>query len=570
MIAHPPDAESMTVAAPSSWLTTLASQGKLAAAALDRARRLHAETDDALDVILARLGLVSETDIAWAFAESLGLPLAQAADVPAEPVLPDQLRPGFLRPVRALPLGETQDGLVLAMANPEDDETAESIAYALQRPVLRRVAPASEIERWFDRLYGTATQASPRQTAAPDAAEDLDRLRDLASDAPVIRLVNRWINQAVEAGASDIHIEPQEDTLRMRLRIDGVLADTDIQPAHLHAAVVSRLKIMARLDIGERRLTQDGAITQAVRGRDVDIRVSIIPTVRGESAVLRILDSAGIPLDFATLGYDGASLARYKSILERPHGVVLVTGPTGSGKTTTLYASLLTLRRPQVKILTVEDPVEYRLDGINQTQVEPRIGLDFAAVLRSFLRHDPDVILVGEIRDTETARIAVRAALVGRLVLSTLHTNDAASSVARLLDMGAEPYLITATVNGIVAQRLIRRLCPVCRQPYAPDAATVDSLDLRPLVREGETPTLWRAGGCPKCNGIGYRGRLAICEVLVMTESLQALVIRQAPAAELRRMAMAEGMETLYQNGARKALAGLTTIEEVSLVTGSA
>ncbi len=398
---------------------------------LDRARRLRAETGERLDVILVRLGLISEAGLAAAYAAHAGVPQADLSRLPDAPLLRERIKLAFLRDARAVPLAEDGDALIIAFADPTDAELLAACAFAAKRRIIAQVAPASDIERALDRIYGEPATLPVAAELDIDAAgaEDTERLRDLASDAPIIRLVNRWVTAAVEAHASDIHIEPGEAGLLVRFRLDGVLVEQETQPLALHAAVVSRLKIMARLDIAERRLTQDGRIGIAVRGRETDIRISIIPTVRGESVVLRILERGGVTLDFAALGFDPASLARYLSVLERPHGVVLATGPTGSGKTTTLYTSLQRLRRPDSKILTVEDPVEYRLDGVNHTQVRPQIGLDFAATLRAFLRHDPDIIMAGEIRDGETARIAVQAALTGHLMLSSLHTNNAAGNM---------------------------------------------------------------------------------------------------------------------------------------------
>jgi general secretion pathway protein E len=378
-----------------------------------------------------------------------------------------------------------------------------------------------------------------------------------------VRIVNRLISKAVESRASDIHIEPLEQNLRVRYRVDGVLREVETPPVQLRAAMISRIKIMARLNIAERRLPQDGRIKLAVRGKDIDLRVATIPTMYGEAVVLRILDRGSVALDFTPLGFEGRALSNYREALVRPNGIILVTGPTGSGKTTTLYTSLIELNTPDRKVLAVEDPIEYQLDGVNQVQIKPQIGLSFAHVLRSMLRHDPDVIMVGEIRDLETAQIAIQAALTGHLVLSTLHTNNAASTLTRLLDMGVEDYLMTSTLNAIVAQRLVRRLCRDCFEPYRPLPEMLEQLGL-----EGrEDITFWRPVGCPRCNDTGYYGRISINEVLVMSDPIRKQILHHAEATELQRVALGAGMRPMFQDGIEKAAAGVTTIEEVLRVT---
>ncbi|HUD53461.1 type II secretion system ATPase GspE, partial [Parvibaculum sp.] len=401
---------------------------------------------------------------------------------------------------------------------------------------------------------------------AYDPSDDVERLKDIASEAPVIRLVNLLITRAVEARASDIHIEPMDGELRVRYRVDGVLQEVESPPQRLSSAVISRIKIMAKLNIAERRLAQDGRIRLAVRGKDIDFRVSTTPTIHGESVVLRILDRGSLKLDFAALGFDDEILGAFRDVLDRPHGILLVTGPTGSGKTTTLYTSLLELNTPDKKILTIEDPVEYQLKGINQVQVKPQIGLTFATALRSFLRQDPDIMMIGEIRDLETAEIAVQAALTGHLILSTLHTNDAASAVTRLLDMGVEDYLLTSTINGIAAQRLVRRLCPHCRQPYEALPEMLERLGLGAFAA-GRTVTLYRATGCAHCSHTGYLGRSSVLEVLAMTDRLRQLVLAHAESGLLRKAAIEDGMQTMHFHGLKKVLAGETTVEEVLRVT---
>jgi general secretion pathway protein E len=379
------------------------------------------------------------------------------------------------------------------------------------------------------------------------------------------------ISHALEARASDIHIEPFENRLIVRYRVDGVMHEVESPPRRFSAAVISRIKIMASLDIAERRLPQDGRIKLRIQGKEIDLRVSTVPTMHGESVVMRILDKSGTALDFVTLGFDPKSLERFTEVLMQPHGILLVTGPTGSGKTTTLYTALDKLNNPDLKILTVEDPVEYQMEGINQIQVKPQIGLSFANALRSIVRQDPDVIMIGEIRDLETAQIAVQAALTGHMVLSTLHTNDAASTVNRLLDMGMDDYLLTSTVNGILAQRLVRTLCTHCREAHPALPEVVAELNLRkfqPVEADPFSPVvLYRPVGCSECGGTGYVGRVSIVELLAMSDTIRALVMRHVTAGEIRVQAIAEGMQTMYENGLCKALQGITTIEEVMRVT---
>jgi general secretion pathway protein E len=546
----------------------LAEQHLISLAGLERARRLEAESGERFDRIAAKLGLISEHDMAGAYARLVGTPLLTAEDFPASPVATDRVRPAFLQQNRILPITETDTALVIAMADPLDDRPARALAFALDKHVERRAAVPADIEAAFARLYGAGRAASETldehegQRDDADRDDDLERLKDLASEAPVIRLVNGIIARAVEMHASDIHLESADGGLRLRFRIDGVLREMDAPPARLKSAIVSRVKIMAKLNIAERRLAQDGRTRLAVRGKDIDFRVSTTPSIHGESVVMRILDRGALALDFASLGFDAALLGQFRDVLARPHGIVLVTGPTGSGKTTTLYTALTELNSPDSKILTVEDPVEYVLQGINQVQVQPQIGLTFSTALRSFLRQDPDIMMIGEIRDLETAQIAVQAALTGHLVLSTVHTNDAASAMTRLMDMGIENYLLASTINGVLGQRLVRCLCPRCRVPYAASADLVARTGLE-TVGAAAGATLYRPVGCAACGGTGYRGRTMILELLTMTDTLRALVLRQAEAQAIQAAAVADGMQTMFAHGLRKALAGITSVEEV-------
>jgi general secretion pathway protein E len=552
----------------------LVSRGNLERAGLERARRLSEGGGERLQILLPKLGLVSERDLAEALAELLELRLVGSADFPEVPLLEDRLSPRFLRESHVLPISEGPEGLLLAMADPLDRYALDALRLISGAEVSACVAEPSELEAAIERLYGQGGGGMNRlveevgETAEEGVELDLDveRLKDLASEAPVIRLVNHLISKAAEARASDVHIEAFENRLRVRYRIDGVLVEVDPPPARFRAALVSRIKIMARLNIAERRLPQDGRIKLAIRGVPIDLRVSTIPTMHGEGVVLRILDRQEVKLDFGALGVVGRNLENYEEILSRPNGIFLVTGPTGSGKTTTLYAALVRLNSPDKKLLTVEDPIEYQLEGVNQIQVKPGINLTFANVLRSILRQDPDIIMIGEIRDLETAEIAVQAALTGHLVLSTLHTNDAAGTITRLLDMRVEDYLLTSTLAGVAAQRLVRRLCDDCRAQERALPELVEQLGLE-RFGAGSDALLWRAVGCEQCNGTGYRGRTTVIETLVVDDEIRRLILRRPEAKELQRAALAAGMVSMYEDGMRKALGGDTTIEEVLRVT---
>ena len=552
----------------------LIERGKLDQANLDRALRLQAESGERLGSLLVTLGLCAQRDVAEALASQLALPLVDASGYPEFPILEERVSARFLREARALPVREDETELGLAMADPTDAYTISAFEMVTGRTVRPMVAIPTDLEAALERLYGAGRSAVGQligdvETRSDELTFDADvqQLKDLASEAPVIRLVSLLITNALEMRASDIHIEPFENRLIVRYRIDGVLHEVESPPRRLSAAVISRIKIMASLDIAERRLPQDGRIRLRVQGKEIDLRVSTVPTMHGESVVMRILDKGGVALDFGKLGFEDDALRVFLDVLLQPHGILLVTGPTGSGKTTTLYTALDRLNQPDVKILTVEDPVEYEMAGINQIQVKPQIDLTFANALRSIVRQDPDVIMIGEIRDLETAQIAVQSALTGHLVLSTVHTNDAPSTVNRLLDMGVEDYLLTSTVIGILAQRLVRRLCPHCRDPYVALPELVEQMKLRRYVEGDGDITLWHAKGCSQCANTGYVGRICITEMMPMADGLRRLVMKHATAAELRSEAIAGGMITMYEDGLRKAVKGVTTFEEVLRAT---
>ncbi|MEG3184109.1 type II secretion system ATPase GspE [Novilysobacter erysipheiresistens] len=550
----------------------LLAKGRLKEADLGRARRLQAETGGSLLALLTRLGLVSERDHAETVAEVLDLPLVSAKTMPELPPEGVSLTTKFMKQFAVCPVAETESSVAILAADPQDPYTLDAVRLATGREVHASVALRSEIDELIERWHGQGRSAMGAiiETAEGEGSDldDVEHLRDLASEAPVIRLVNLVIQRAVELRASDIHIEPFENRLKVRYRVDGVLIDGESPPVNLTAAVISRIKIMAKLNIAERRLPQDGRIMLRVQGKELDLRVSTVPTAHGESVVMRLLDRETVVLDFHGLGFTDEFLPQFQHVLQQPHGILLVTGPTGSGKTTTLYTALSKLNTPDVKIITVEDPVEYQIEGINQIQAKPQIGLDFAQALRSIVRQDPDIIMIGEMRDLETARIAIQSALTGHLVLSTLHTNNAAGGISRLLDMGVEDYLLTSTVNGILAQRLVRRLEPTHAEKYPASPEEIAKFNLRRHQPHGDI-FLYR----PKSSAIaptGYQGRTTIMEFMVMNDELRRAVMRHAGMGEIEQLARDAGMRTMYEDGIVKALAGLTTIEEVLRVTEDA
>jgi general secretion pathway protein E len=551
----------------------LIERGKLDQANLDRALRLQGDSGERLGSLLVTLGLCAQRDVAEALSLQLEFPLVDANGYPEFPILEERVSARFLREARALPVREDESELALAMADPTDAYTIGAFEMVTGRTVRPLVAIPTELDAALERLYGAGKSAQSQllgdvETRPDELSFDADvqQLKDLASEAPVIRLVSLLITNAMETRASDIHIEPFENRLIVRYRIDGVLHEVESPPKRLSAAVISRIKIMANLDIAERRLPQDGRIRLRIQGKEIDLRVSTLPTMHGESVVMRILDKGHVALDFRKLGFEDDTLETFLGVLLQPHGILLVTGPTGSGKTTTLYTALDRLNQPDVKILTVEDPVEYQMSGINQIQVKPQIDLTFANALRSIVRQDPDVIMIGEIRDLETAQIAVQSALTGHLGLSTVHTNDAPSTVNRLLDMGVEDYLLTSTVIGILAQRLVRKLCQHCKEAYVALPELVEQMRLRRYSNDAEI-TLWHAKGCSHCAQTGYSGRLSILEMMPMTDAVRSLVMKHENAAVLRAEAIRGGMVTMYEDGLRKALAGVTTFEEVLRAT---
>jgi general secretion pathway protein E len=522
---------------------------------------------------LINAGLLSPEQFRSVAEEFFGAPFASQDDFPKEPLLFDHLPIQFMKESKFIPSRLTDNTLTIIMSNPLDFYTVDAIRLATHYEVHVLTGRENEILEAIERSYGAGATSMEKiiedtETVPEYRGEDeenVDHLRDMASEGPVIRLVNLIITRAIELRASDIHFEPFEDQFRVRYRIDGVLHDVESPPKRLQAAIASRVKIMAKLNIAERRLPQDGRIMLRVKGKEIDFRVSSIPTIHGESIVLRILDKSSIVLDIETLGFPEDTLGGFADLIQRPHGIILVTGPTGSGKTTTLYCALEKINSPDKKIITVEDPVEYQLKGINQIQVKPAIGLTFANSLRSIVRQDPDVILIGEIRDAETAEIAIHSALTGHLVLTTLHTNDAPSAITRLIDMGTEDYLLSSTIIGILAQRLVRVACSFCQEPYSPSPAVLKEMKLNSSDLSGLK--ISEVKGCEKCSNTGYWGRTGIYEFLKMTDDIQKLILGKKDSNIIKEAARKNGLRTLREDGWLKVKQGITTISEVLRVT---
>src|SRR5215470_1340049 len=534
------------------------------ATALSRAEHTNERVGDAL----VALGAVSQDDILKAVAKQWRVPFLSAEDMPFTMPVLKNLSPKYLRQYEACPVSLEGTTLTVATADPTNPLLVDELRQTLGLQIKLCVAPQEAILQAIERTYGasTALQKIVEGMGPLDEGEreeDITQLRDMAFEAPVVRLVNLLIEEAVKAEASDIHIEPSEESLRVRYRIDGILYDLEAPPRRLQAAVTSRIKLMAELNIAERRLPQDGRIRMTLNSRRVDIRVFSIPTIHGESIVMRLLDRSSVFLPFDKLGFSPDTSVAFDRLINQPNKILLVTGPTGSGKTTTLYAALDKINAPEKKIITIEDPVEYQLKGINQIAVRPKIGLTFAGGLRHIVRQDPDVIMVGEIRDLETAEIAVHAALTGHLVLSTLHTNDAPGAITRLQDMGVEPYLLASVLSGVLAQRLVRRICQNCRVPHVPDPADLLAIG----VSDSHGVDLFRGAGCEACRKTGYKGRVGIYELFLISEEARSLILRKASTGEIRRLAVERGMVSLRDDAWAKARAGLTTVEEILRVT---
>ncbi|MEO0436636.1 MAG: ATPase, T2SS/T4P/T4SS family [Pseudomonadota bacterium] len=550
----------------------LIAQGKLSERDVERALLAQAEMGDLFGRVLVKLGLVSEADVAAALSEQLQTPLLPYADFPDIPAVPDGVSRDFLVSNNVVPVNISSEEALFAASVPQDPYLKKALSLALERTITLVLGTDGDVNKALELMLAESDADSSDeddldQYAGQSDEEFIEHLRDLASEAPVIRLVNQIIHRALDLSASDIHIEPFEDGLHLRYRVDGVLQDVaDAPPANLAPAIASRVKLLAQMNIAERRLPQDGRIMTRVKGHELDLRVSTIPTVHGESIVLRVLDRESIRLSLPDMGFSEDTLFKYQKLLASPHGVLLVTGPTGSGKTTTLYASLASMDASDRKIITVEDPVEYQLHGINQIPVNAQIDLTFAVSLRAILRQDPDIIMIGEMRDTETAQIGVQSALTGHLVLSTLHTNTAAGAITRLEDMGIERYLVTSSVNGVLAQRLLRTLCADCKRPTELSDTAQAQYGIKRFFEQGQRQ-VFEAGSCKRCMHTGYLGRTAIHELFVLDDAIREVIQSGADATELHSAAREQGMITLYEDGLRKVVAGETSLQEVLRVT---
>lgn len=545
---------------------------------LDEALEQQKTTGAFLGTILVEKGWASEDEVARALSEQLGLAYVDLVSHPAEPGMSDLIPEALCRAHQAIPLFAMGDSLTVAMANPLDTAAVEELQRVSQQHIRPVFATPSAIRRALEEaaLQKKGSSPDPRWSGAggsrlppdearrPATAETMDRLQADASLAPVVLLVESTINDAVSAGASDIHLEPSEDQLQCRFRIDGILNSRPSLPKQYQLAILSRIKIMANMDIAEKRLPQDGRTTTTAAGRSVDLRVSTFPTIHGEKVVIRILDKQQTLIQLEALGLSERPLAQFTELIAKPHGIILVTGPTGSGKTTTLYGVLKRLNRSEKNIMTLEDPVEYELPGVSQSQVNFKAGLTFATGLRSMVRQDPDVILIGEIRDKETADIAIHASLTGHLVFSTLHTNDAASASTRLIDMGVEPFLVASSLIGVLAQRLVRTLCPACKTAYQPPRELLERLGLS--QEQGVAPV--REVGCPRCRQTGYQGRIGLFELLVPNDRIRELIMQRVHARVIHEEAIRSGMVTLRQDAIEKIVRGILSIAEALRVTG--
>jgi len=521
---------------------------------------------------------ISEEDLLAARALQAGLRVRMNLPPEPDPFFIDRVPIGFLKKYMMIPVATPEECFV-AMAEPHFFQQADDLKRMLDWDGVDTIlAPQEEIFVAINTAYDSGSRDVADQVLQDIGEEDPESilseieetadLLDDTSDAPVIKLVNLILSQAVRDNASDIHIESYKDRVKIRKRVDGILYDMYTAPKHVQSKLISRVKIMAKMDIAEKRLPQDGRIEIRIADKNIDLRVSTLPTAFGERVVMRLLDKSSVLLSLESLGMAKTDLARFQQLIKAPYGIILVTGPTGSGKTTTLYSALSILNQPGINIITVEDPIEYQINGISQMQVNAKIGLTFASGLRTIVRQDPDIILVGEIRDLETAEIAIQAALTGHLVFSTLHTNDSASAITRLIDMGLEPFLVSSSVNAILAQRLVRKICPHCREAYKPDKEYLARVGLSP-IKFGDR-VLYHGHGCPECMGTGYKGRIALFELMVLNDTLKSLILTTSDAGQLKRQALASlatGMRTLRQDGLRKVLAGLTTLEEVFRVT---
>ena len=545
----------------------LLEEGLLTQEQLDRALEQHRNTPKSLGRVLIDLGFIRERDLVKALAQQVGLDFVDLTEFPIEAAATTLLPETLARRYRALPIAERDGKLLVAMSDPANVYALDDIRSVTGRDVQPVVATASDVEQAIQKYSALGDEVEQLATEAASATEgeDLSDVEAAIEDAPIVKLVNAIMTQAVTDRASDVHIEPTEKDVRVRFRVDGVLHEVMHSPKNIQNGLLSRLKVMADLNIAERRVPQDGRISMKVASRQLDLRVATLPTVYGEKIVIRILDKSQALLQLSDLGFHAHAFERFQAAYRKPYGAILVTGPTGSGKSTTLYATLNILNEIDRNVITVEDPVEYRLHGINQIQVNTKAGLTFASALRSILRADPDIVLIGEIRDRETAMISIEAALTGHLVLSTLHTNDAPSAMTRLTEMEVETFLVASAVDCVIAQRLARKLCERCRTPYTPETdelleAGVDESKIESVKQ------LFHPAGCPACSNTGYRGRMGLYEVMPVTEEIERLTVERASSEAIRAVAIRQGMMTLRDDGIDKALRGLTSLEEIARV----
>ncbi|MDR1393122.1 MAG: Flp pilus assembly complex ATPase component TadA [Bifidobacteriaceae bacterium] len=548
---------------------TLLSRGLVSQAQLDQANRAQVADGVTLGQALVNSGALREEDLIPVLAEAAGLRFVDLDMFPVDQRVAGSVPGAICRRHMLLPIARENDSVVVAMAEPGNIVAIDDVRSYLGATVIAVVAERGALDRAIRRYVRSDSEIDSIGQSLDSSARDEERQSSatvvdvVQEDSPVVRWVHLLISQAIHDGCSDIHLEPEEFDLRVRYRIDGVLHEMQSAPKTIQSQVISRIKIMADIDIAERRKPQDGRISVNVDNNDVDLRVATLPTVWGEKVVMRILNTSAVQVDLRKLSFSETSFERYRAAYIRPYGMILATGPTGSGKSTTLYATLREIARPEVNVITIEDPVEYRMTGINQIQVNPKAGLTFAAALRSILRADPDVVLVGEIRDGETAQIAVESALTGHLVLSTLHTNDAPSAVTRLIEMGIEPFLVASALDCVVAQRLARRLCERCREPYTPTDVEMDLLRADWIFREPPPPQLYRPVGCSACASTGFKGRLAVHEVMTVTKELEHLTALRKSTREIDELAREQGMISLRQDGWAKVAQGQTSIEEL-------
>ncbi len=552
----------------------LVQRKKITAEQLAEARNARKGPQDRIERILVEKGFAKERDVLEIIGEQLSIPVVDLANIRIDADLLKLIPPKVVHRYRMLPISKENGTIRIATANAFDLYAFDELRMLTGTKVEPVLASEAEIKRAIKQFYGVGGQTidemigeSEIEVVSDVEEQDAD-LIEQAQEATVVKLVNEILLEAIRDRASDVHIEPYEDALRIRYRIDGVLHTTNVPPQirRFQAAIISRIKILSNLNIAEKRLPQDGGFKIKTGNREIDLRVSIIPTSFGEGVVMRILDKQSVLISLGELGLQDEAFEGFNKLIHQPFGIILVTGPTGSGKTTTLYASLNAVKSDKIKILTVEDPVEYHLDGINQVQIQPKIGLTFASGLRSFLRHDPDVILVGEIRDLETAETAINASLTGHLVFSTLHTNDAVTSTTRLLDMGVEPFLVSSSIEGVLAQRLVRKICPDCKEPFKPD---VDKLpkDLIEMLEPGHS--LYQGKGCRECRNTGYRGRMGLFELLMVNDELREMIVKHCSATEILSVARKQGLKLMREDGWAKVLGGTTTVEEINRVTKS-